>query len=1269
MPEKKWTKEQLDAISFRGGNLLVAAGAGSGKTSVLVERVLGLIGARAEAFGEGGSGDECGGESGGGSEHEGERGGESGGESESGGGGERESGGERGGESRGGSEHESGSERESENALARSGGAGPVGIDRLLIVTFTNAAAAEMKERLADALTGELEAAEAVLRRMGGGGDGGSGEDGDGGNGGGYGSFGGGRERGQARRQDGDRAGARRARARASHLRRQLILLGSASISTIHSFCLNVIKENIHLADGVDPNFRLLDDAEASLMKYDALIPVLEEKYAEPFNERFEMLAESFGDSRDDRGMAEAILAAHSFAQGFPWPGRWLAGMVEAAHIETEDDFDGSAWNAEIAARLAEGLSALLGALARNRGALLACIAKEEGVRAAENAIGALERMGAGLGLGDELGLGAGLGAGLGLGDGLGLGAKLGIGGQAPARPPKWRAVKEQLEILGDMQALCPRARRNEDGACKKAREAVKAATRAFLSDAAPFYRLEMRDILDEFKWMRAVLSELVDAVLKLDKRYGDEKRRRAALDFNDLEHLALKILIESGDDGGDGDDGGGENSEESWSGEYGRGSGDDGDGEGAMKGEAPASATAASAPGAHAAAMPWAPATRAARAAQSAQSSQGVAEPVAGASDASRISGISGISGAPAATFSAVAEAYRDRFAEVLVDEYQDSNLVQELIIQAVSKASNGGGAGGTFMVGDVKQSIYRFRQSMPELFMSKYTEYAPLGHPGDAGAAGEGRGGGGAGRGTLITLFKNFRSDPRLLDFINAVFSKIMSKKAGELDYTESEWLLPGAPRGSGGAGNAASDGAAGAAVEIHLLSKKPVAPGLGFALGAGDAGGAGNAGGPGESNGTDGSNEAGDPDGAGRSGGADGAGESSESGESGESGEFEDADAAESAQNAVHEARFVASRIAELMQTATVAGRDGSRRPLAYRDIAVLMRAVGGTAQPFADELANLGVPAYTEAGAGYFESYEIDIMLSVLKIIDNPLQDIPMFAVMLSPIFSFPPERAAKIKWDASNGAGRGGNDGNYGNDGGNGGNDSSGSISSNGGDGSDGPSSGGADSFSGGSASPPLFHCLKAAASAGDQKAEGALRQLGEWRRMAAEMPVSELIWHIMQSTGFYARARAMPGGAVRQANLRQLFEYARQYEQISYKGIFNFIRFVDKLAEQGGDVAGAKIIGESDDIVRIMSIHKSKGLEFPVVFLCGCGRKFNMLDASKHVLLHRRLGFGPNYVDLGRRVSDYSIPKRIIARAIRNEALSEEMRILYVAMT
>lgn len=293
----------------------------------------------------------------------------------------------------------------------------------------------------------------------------------------------------------------------------------------------------------------------------------------------------------------------------------------------------------------------------------------------------------------------------------------------------------------------------------------------------------------------------------------------------------------------------------------------------------------------------------------------------------------------------------------------------------------------------------------------------------------------------------------------------------------------------------------------------------------------------------------------------------------------------------------------------------------RPVEYRDIVILLRATERWAPVFLEELINAGIPAFADTGTGYFETTEIKTIISLLQVIDNPMQDIPLLAVLRSPIFSFTPEELIDIRLEEPN---------------------------------------------------KTIYEALKKAAQRQDelgQKIVFFLKSLKKWQEKAIYMPVDEFLWYLYQDTGYYAYVGAMPQGVQRQANLRILFERAKQYEETSFKGLFNFINFVTRLKGSSGDMGSAKIVGENENVVRIMSIHKSKGLEFPVVIVAGLGKQFNLKDLSQSVLYHHLLGLGPEFVDFKRRISYPSIVKEAIKNKIKLESLSEEMRVLYVALT
>jgi len=502
-----------------------------------------------------------------------------------------------------------------------------------------------------------------------------------------------------------------------------------------------------------------------------------------------------------------------------------------------------------------------------------------------------------------------------------------------------------------------------------------------------------------------------------------------------------------------------------------------------------------------------------------------------------------------------------RERFEEIYIDEYQDSNLTQEVILNMVSREEQG--EPNIFMVGDVKQSIYRFRQAKPELFIKKLKTYS-----GDS-----------VSKYRKILLNKNFRSRGDIINGVNYIFSRIMSEGLGDIDYTDEEALYSGAvflP-------SEKSEDSINDAVELHIIDNKEAEE-----------------------------KETADQD------------ESSDASDG--SGLPLDMDTLDKPDSIQCEARVAVKRIKELVAEGShgfiVFDKDMKKyRAAQYRDIVILMRTTKNWADVFAEELSVHGIPVYTDTGSGYFKTIEISTMLSLLQIIDNPLQDIPMLSVLRSPIVGFDAEELIDIRlYDRE----------------------------------------------------VTFFEAMrKAASEEGDLggKTKDFIEKLNRWREKSLYLSTDELIWYLYNDTAYYSFVGAMPGGVKRQANLRMLFDKARQYEESSFKGLFNFINFINKLKGSQGDMGSAKTLGEKDDVVRIMSIHKSKGLEFPIVFVCGTGKGFNLTDATKSILLHHELGIGPDFIDHKRRIWYPSIFKQALKHKIKLESLSEEMRILYVAFT
>ncbi|WP_458414389.1 helicase-exonuclease AddAB subunit AddA [Schinkia sp. CFF1] len=495
----------------------------------------------------------------------------------------------------------------------------------------------------------------------------------------------------------------------------------------------------------------------------------------------------------------------------------------------------------------------------------------------------------------------------------------------------------------------------------------------------------------------------------------------------------------------------------------------------------------------------------------------------------------------------SAVAKDYRDLFQEVLVDEYQDVNLVQETIIKLVSCSNN------LFMVGDVKQSIYRFRLAEPHLFLKKYRQFQKE----DTLHC----------EGIRIDLSKNFRSRAEVLDGTNFIFKQIMNQTVGEIDYDDDAELK---------LGNMNYENSNETKAELMLIDRKD--PTLV------------------EKENEDSDQEQGEDD--------------------------PSIDLAE-LENAQLEARVIGLKIKSLIeQPFKITDKNGNTRNITYRDIVILLRSMPW-AETIMEECKELGIPVYAELSTGYFEATEVSVMMSLLKIIDNPYQDIPLVAVLRSPIVGITEQQLAMIRIHDKT------------------------------------------DTF---------FDSVKSYLNSGSnqelaEKLELFYRQLKIWRKRAREGALSELIWQLYRDTGYYDYVGGMAGGKQRQANLRALYDRAKQYEETSFRGLFRFLRFIERMQDRGDDLGTARALGEQEDVVRIMTIHKSKGLEFPVVFVAGLGRQFNMQDLRKKVLLHKELGFGSKLVNPKLRISYPTLPLLAMKRRLQMELIAEEMRVLYVALT
>lgn len=534
----------------------------------------------------------------------------------------------------------------------------------------------------------------------------------------------------------------------------------------------------------------------------------------------------------------------------------------------------------------------------------------------------------------------------------------------------------------------------------------------------------------------------------------------------------------------------------------------------------------------------------------------------------------------------SEIAKGYRDRYVEVLLDEYQDTNRVQETIVAFISREM----PGNRFMVGDVKQSIYRFRLAEPGLFLEKYKNY-----PSDDIVPGQ-----------RIDLARNFRSRTSVVNGVNYIFKHIMGEAVGEIDYDDRAELKYGAdyyPEWN-------TDTNDSEAIELLLIDRSEDLEASRATEDADQETGA-------SDQGSDGLTEGYDTDA-----GIDLAAEAREM------------------ETVQLEARMIAAQIHKLLgQTGegTFQVYDKSEkgpRDVTYRDIVILLRATQQWSPVLIEELRQQGIPAYAELNTGYFSAMEVEVVLSLLKVIDNPFQDIPLASVLRSPIVQLTTEQLACIRIASSQG------------------------------------------SFY----EAMCLYAIEGAHESGpggklaiDRDLQNKLRVfmalLDGWREEARHGALADLIWNIFRVTGFFDFVAGLPGGQQRQANLRALYDRARQYEATSFRGLFRFLRFVERMKDNGGDLGTARALGEQENVVRIMSIHKSKGLEFPVVFCAAMSKRFNMRDLTEAFMVHKDLGFGPKFTDTAARISYPTLPWLAIRRKQRMEMIAEEMRVLYVALT
>ena len=875
--ERKWTPAQKSAIDIRDCNVLVSAAAGSGKTAVLVERIISMI------------------------------------------------------------------TDPDKN----------IDIDRLVVVTFTKAAAAQMKDKIRKALDSMLD------------------------------------------ENPGD-----------VNLLRQITLLNNAQITTIDSFCLWIIRNHFPEVN-LDPGFRIMDEGEKKLIENDVMEDVLEEFYAEA-DEEFFNLVDAFGMGRDDSGLVSIIDKIYRFSRSNPWIDEWFDECMLVYDDETYD-------NPAIKELYDSIKNALLDY--RDKYNRLVDICSEPAGPAAYT--GALQS------------------------DLLGINEMI--------NSQDFGELGRRIRIFS-FEAL---SRKKDAGADPDIKEYVKGQRKLFkdyigrLNDK--IFLKDDEGIFADMQGAGIQIRTLLKVAKVYAKRVSEVKREKGIIDFNDMEHLALSILVKKED--------------------------------GKL-------------------------------------------------------------------VYTETADKLANRFEEILIDEYQDSNQLQEVILNAVSKTRLSGENNNIYMVGDVKQSIYKFRLACPELFIEKYDTY---GETGDN---------------VRIELQKNFRSRENVLECANDVFSHIMNKNFSGIGYDDSVRLNAGFPYPEYSDSNYGDE--ANKSTDVILIS--------------------------------------------------------SENEEEATTRELE------------------ADRLAKLIEGIVASGvnvydaDENIYRPAEYRDIVILTRSVTGWADTFADALMDRGIPAYTDSSTGYFSVREIQVILSMLTIVDNPVQEISLAAAMMSYFGGFTAADLGLVRK-----LGREHADKNVHNN---------------------------------------LYEHLKVVAALGEAgkmqesdvkqlpgKCALFLAKLTEYRDKSSVESLYDLCWEMIYDSGYYDYVGTMPAGAQRQANLNVLLERAAGYGKSSYSGLFNFLRYIERLKKFDEDFAEGAASLDNENLVRIMSIHKSKGLEFPIVILAGAHKSINFMDATAPVLVDQNLGIAVDYVDLERRTKTPTIIKGAMARRIVRESIAEEERLLYVAMT
>ena len=852
---------------------------------------------------------------------------------------------------------------------------------------------------------------------------------------------------------------------------REIALLPTANISTIHAFCKRLIEEN-YAGLSIDAHFRIGDTGEMSLLQSDILEELLDEEY-ERKEESFLAFVDQFSMGKKDKGIEELILKLYNLASAMPFPKAYLQGLLEEDSHSRKEKWEKDLY-IDMKSRL-ENLSLLY----------------EEALDLCREPNGPIEYEERILEERDQC--------------------------LALSNTDSLEELVRGLENLSFGRLKSTKAEGKE--LVKSLRERGKKTLKTWQEN----YRLLPEELEEEVeeKGQKRIL-ELVRLCLLFLEHYQKEKEERAVLDFSDLEHFALKLLYKDGEDK-------------------------------AIEAEAEIEADA------------------------EIGAEEEIEEEVEIEADAETEHEIEvckdgakeiGRGKEQEVRYSALADELAKSYREILVDEYQDSNLVQEYIVRALSQERFG--RPNVFQVGDVKQSIYRFRMARPELFLEKYHDES---YP-------------------KIFLRKNFRSDEGVLSAVNALFFRIMKKAFGGIEYDLENSLFLG--KGRTEEARQEEESITGKQrrdqTELLLLElEKTVSTGE-----EGDVG----------------------EDGIGED-----SKEESNSSSSSPSNSASNSSSGKSLSKLELECKMIAAKVRELLE-----------KGYAYKDMVILLRSPHSVSREMVDIFGKEGIPAYAELKTGYYSAVEVETILSFLAIIDNPRQDIPMAAVLRSPLFSFTDEELGQIvlvkgslyekPYDKSK--------------------ENAVNLS---------------------------LQAEKALAPGLEEKWQNFQNKLERYRRLSRSLRLHSLLTLIYEETDYYNYVRALPLGEKRQANLDQLLEDAKQFEKGSYSGLFHFIRYIEKVKKQEQDQGEAMVFSEKDNLLRIMSIHHSKGLQFKVVFLSQLHKSFNKMDSKAKMLMDSELGLAADYLDLETRIKYPSLHKIAIKEKGERESLGEELRVLYVAMT